>query len=70
MNIIDELEALAATISNVSSVLVHFHFLFSNKIIFLGHPPVYLSPPSPTIQNTTMLSLYSLENIKYVLFTT
>ena len=43
--IIDELEALATSIYHVSSVLVHFYF--QNKIIFLGHPPVYLSKSPP-----------------------
>jgi hypothetical protein len=69
LEIIDELEVLATSIYHVRSVLILFNFYFQNKIIFLGHPPVCLGK-SPPKKNSTMLSLYSLENIKYVLFTT
>ena len=61
MNIIDELEDLATSIYHVSSVLVHFHFYFQNKIIFLGNPPVYSgkSPPPPTLIQTPLCYLYT-----------
>ena len=55
--IIDELEALAATISNVSSVFI---FYFQNKIVFRGHPLLYSGkPPPPTPIQTPLYDVHT-----------
>ena len=50
--IIDELEALATTISNVSSVFI---FYFQNKIVFRGYPLLYSGKPPPLYKRHYMM---------------